>query len=96
MKKVLSIIGAIVVILLFVFFIFFISDKAANKNFENISYSEYKELKGTTDMVVYIGEEDFIDSIKTIARENNINFKYLNYDKLSDKEKMYILLMNLL
>ena len=58
----------------------------AKKLYDKISYEEYQKLDDPS--IVYISDDDaMLDTFKDLKVDNDYSILYLNYSKLSDKEK---------
>lgn len=91
MKKYKDLIIVVVVLVAVIGGTYLLSKSAENKNFKEISYEEYQNLSNKDENVlVYVtskANESALSTVKEYAKSNNLTFKYIYVDDLTDEQK---------
>lgn len=70
---------------------YLLSKSAENKNFKEISYEKYEELrKKDKDLIVYFAssnDEEKLTTLKEFAKDNNLSFNYILDENLTEEQK---------
>lgn len=92
-KQNINIIITIIAIIVILIGIFFLSKLGEDKYFREISYNENTITASSNDFILFVSKEDSdtISSVKELAENESLKFKYIYTENLTEEQKEEIL-----